>query len=92
MSIAIEIIYAWPDRIHSAIVIVEEGATVGQAITGDAFIAALCADAGYAGQVGIYGKPVALDRKLQPGDRVEIYRPLNVDPKEIRRLRAAKKR
>ncbi|WP_025857100.1 RnfH family protein [Pseudomonas sp. CHM02] len=42
--------------------------------------------------LGIFGK-VATDadmRAVQAGDRIEIYRPLLADPKEVRRLRAAK--
>ncbi len=39
--------------------------------------------------VGIYSKKVALDTALQPGDRIEIYRPLTIDPKAARLLRAA---
>lgn len=40
--------------------------------------------------VGIFGKVVTVERLLEPGDRIEIYRPLLADPKEVRRLRAAK--
>lgn len=42
--------------------------------------------------VGIFGKVVsdAETRELITGDRIEIYRPLVADPKEVRRLRAAK--
>ncbi|MBJ2348711.1 MULTISPECIES: RnfH family protein [Pseudomonas] len=42
--------------------------------------------------VGIFGKVVADpdQQVVQPADRLEIYRPLLADPKEIRRLRAAK--
>jgi putative ubiquitin-RnfH superfamily antitoxin RatB of RatAB toxin-antitoxin module len=42
--------------------------------------------------VGIFGKVLAdaETRVLQAGDRIEIYRPLLADPKEVRRLRAAK--
>ena len=40
--------------------------------------------------VGIFGRRVALDHKLAAGDRVEIYRPLAIDPKEARRRRARK--
>ncbi|AVS70332.1 RnfH family protein [Paracidovorax avenae] len=39
---------------------------------------------------GIWGRPVALDRVLQDGDRVEWYRPLRVDPKKARRERFAR--
>ncbi len=38
-------------------------------------------------QVGIYGKLRPLDAGLRAGDRVEIYRPLLIDPKEARRRR-----
>lgn len=34
---------------------------------------------------GLFGRRVALDRVLQEGDRVEVYRPLQIDPKERRR-------
>jgi putative ubiquitin-RnfH superfamily antitoxin RatB of RatAB toxin-antitoxin module len=39
--------------------------------------------------VGIFGKLTTLDARLRDRDRVEIYRPLIADPKEIRRKRAA---
>ena len=39
-------------------------------------------------KVGIFGKLAKLDDTLHPGDRVEIYRPLIADPKEIRKQRA----
>lgn len=38
--------------------------------------------------VGIYAKQVSLDTVLKTKDRIEIYRPLALDPKEIRRQRA----
>ena len=41
-------------------------------------------------KVGIYSRPVKLADVLQDGDRVEIYRPLIADPKELRRQRAEK--
>jgi putative ubiquitin-RnfH superfamily antitoxin RatB of RatAB toxin-antitoxin module len=40
-------------------------------------------------QVGIFGKLTTLDKNLRDRDRIEIYRPLIADPKEIRRKRAA---
>ena len=40
-------------------------------------------------RVGVYGKLISLDQVLEPGDRVEIYRPLIADPKEQRKKRAA---
>lgn len=41
---------------------------------------------------GIFGETVPLETRLADGDRVEIYRPLKIDPKEARRRRALKKR
>lgn len=38
-------------------------------------------------EIGIYGRVIKLDALLQDGDRIEIYRPLTVDPKEARRRR-----
>ena len=42
-------------------------------------------------KVGIFGKQTTLDHPLSDRDRIEIYRPLILDPKEMRRKRAAKK-
>ena len=58
------------------------GSTVGDAL----------AQAGWSvgdGAVGVWGRKAALDHVLKAGDRVEIYRPLQVDPKEARRQRYA---
>jgi putative ubiquitin-RnfH superfamily antitoxin RatB of RatAB toxin-antitoxin module len=41
--------------------------------------------------VGVYGVRVARDAKLSNGDRVEIYRPLQADPKDLRRRRAIRR-
>ena len=42
------------------------------------------------GRFGVWGKPVSPDRVLIPGDRLELYRPLTVDPKVARRERFAR--
>lgn len=41
-------------------------------------------------KVGIFSRPVELTQRLRHKDRVEIYRPLLADPKEMRRRRAAR--
>src|SRR5690606_27056208 len=41
-------------------------------------------------KIGVFGRLCSSDRVLAAGDRVEIYRPLLADPKEVRRKRAAK--
>lgn len=40
--------------------------------------------------LGVFGKTIDDSYRLGPGDRIEIYRPLIADPKEVRRQRAAK--
>jgi putative ubiquitin-RnfH superfamily antitoxin RatB of RatAB toxin-antitoxin module len=42
-------------------------------------------------EVGIWGKKVGLEQMVRAGDRIEIYRPLTIDPMEARRIRASKK-
>jgi hypothetical protein len=42
--------------------------------------------------VGIYGKAVPASTVVRDGDRVEIYRPLRADPRQLRRARAAQRR
>lgn len=41
-------------------------------------------------KTGIYSRLCFLDEKPHPGDRIEIYRPLKIDPKAARRRRASK--
>ncbi len=43
-------------------------------------------------RIGVFGKLKTLDQPVAQGDRIEIYRPLQVDPKTARRLRAEKKK
>lgn len=42
-------------------------------------------------KVGIFARPVKLDQPVSEGDRIEIYRPLIADPKEVRKKAAPKK-
>jgi len=42
-------------------------------------------------EFGIWSRSVEPTQVLHDGDRVELYRPLKIDPKEARRLRAAKR-
>lgn len=42
-----------------------------------------------AADIGIFGKAIKDDHLLKSGDRIEVYRPLIADPKEVRKRRAA---
>ena len=43
-------------------------------------------------KVGVFSKIKKLSDKVNEGDRIEIYRPLTIDPKEARRLREEKRK
>ena len=89
-KVVVEVAYALPQKQYLQRVTLEEGATVEQAILASGILA-LRDDIDLAkNKVGIYSRPVKLQDVVQDGDRVEIYRPLIADPKELRRQRAEK--
>lgn len=70
---------------------VRPGATAQEALVASGLLERF-AGAGLGRQaVGVWGRPCAPDTRLRPGDRVELYRPLALDPMEARRLRAARR-
>ena len=82
--IRVEVVDARRDGAEAITVQLPAGATVRDAL----------AAAGFAARhqdVGVYGKRVGADAPLADGDRVELYRPLLLDPKERRRQRAARR-
>ena len=83
----IEVVYAEPDRQLLHVLDVEPGTTVGQALAA-ALTGAVSAAALAALQAGIWGQPVERSHVLKDGDRVELYRPLQLDPREARRALA----
>lgn len=87
-AIAVSVVYAEPDRVFSADLVLSEGATVEDAIAQSGFREARPEIEIRADRIGIFSRKVALDTRLHDGDRVEIYRPLKLDPKEARRRRA----
>ena len=90
MSLRIEIVYALPTRQWRRTLELEDGATVGEAIERSELRREVPDLEIVDQRIGVFGKPCALSQPLRNGDRVEIYRPLLCDPKEVRRQRAAK--
>jgi putative ubiquitin-RnfH superfamily antitoxin RatB of RatAB toxin-antitoxin module len=86
-----EVIYALPLRQDCSEVELEEGATVERAIRRSGVLERNREIDVISVRLGIWGRRARLSDVLRDGDRVEIYRPLAADPKEIRRQRAAKK-
>lgn len=87
----IEVAYARPDTQVILPVEVEEGATVGEAISLSGILDQFSDIDLDKNKVGVFGKVATLDQPLREHDRVEIYRPLIADPKASRKKRAAKK-
>ena len=89
-KIVVEVAYALPEKQYLQRVTLQQGATVEEAIRASGLLE-LRTDIDLSkNKVGIYSRPVKLADVLQDGDRVEIYRPLIADPKEMRRQRAEK--
>ena len=90
--VEIEVVYAAVDRQVLLAVTVPTGTSLRAAVQASG-IAVRFPELDLAGcPLGIFGKVItdAEVRAVQRGDRIEIYRPLLADPKEVRRLRAAK--
>lgn len=86
----ISVVYALPDQATVLELELPEGSTVAAAIEQCRGVAELRDLIGQTMSVGIYGKAVAMGTVLHEGDRVELYRPLQVDPKQARRSRTRK--
>lgn len=87
----VEVVYALPGGHDAVTVRVPENATLREAIAVSGIPErhpeidlARC-------KAGVFGKIRRLDDPVSPGDRIEIYRPLAMDPKEARRARARRR-
>ncbi len=84
----VEVLYAEPSRQVLRRVTLPVGSTVMQAIQASGIereVSGLVVDPS---RLGIFSRRAAPDQVVGEGDRVEIYRPLTLDPKEARRRRA----
>ena len=88
-QINIEIAYALPERYYLKSFQFDEGITVQTAITQSGILSKFPELDLSTNKIGIFSRPIKLTDVLKEGDRIEIYRPLLADPKEIRRKRAA---
>lgn len=89
-NIIVEVAFALPKKQKIVELNVPEGSTVQSALD-LSNMSSIFPELDLAtADVGIFGKSVKRSQQLRPGDRVEIYRPLIVDPKEVRKARAEK--
>ena len=93
-GISVEVAYALPDRQRIIRLAVPAGTTMLEAVRLSRIVEHFPELDIDNSAMGIFGKAEArpAERVLQEGERVEIYRPLIADPKEIRKQRAAKAR
>lgn len=90
--IRVEVVYAERSGVWSRPLVLTDGATVATAVA-DSDFAAERPDVRVGDDcLGVFGRRVKPDHVLRDGDRVEIYRPLLLDPMEARRRRADAKR
>lgn len=87
-EIRVEVVYALPERQYLRQVTLSADSSVEQAIIASGLLELRSDIDLAANKVGIYSRPVKLGDIVHDGDRVEIYRPLIADPKELRRQRA----
>lgn len=88
-TIHVEVVYAMPQRQEVAGIDLPAGSTAGQAIEASGLLAKHPEIDLSRNKLGIYAKLAKIDTPLRDRDRVEIYRPLIADPKEVRKQRAA---
>jgi len=91
-KIKVEVAYAKPNHQCLVSVEVKQGSTIKDAIIASQILN-IFPEIDLAKQkVGIFSKPRQLSDLIHQGDRIEIYRPLTIDPKEARRAKALKKK
>jgi putative ubiquitin-RnfH superfamily antitoxin RatB of RatAB toxin-antitoxin module len=88
-SIRVEVVYALPQRQELIRLTLPQGSTLRQAVVASGLLQRYAEIDPEKSKMGIFGKLGKPDTELRDRDRVEIYRPLLADPKEVRKQRAA---
>lgn len=91
--ITVEVAYATPERQEIIALTMAPGASAFDAVTASGITRKFPEIEPATADMGIFGKVIKAprDHVLRAGDRVEIYRPLKIDPKQARLERARKK-
>lgn len=90
LTISIEVVYGVPSKQSIIALSIAASSTVEQAIEQSAIKTIYPEIDLNTNKVGVWNRTCKLDTVLADGDRIEIYRPLIADPKEVRKLRAEK--
>jgi uncharacterized protein len=86
-SISVEVVCATAERQLLRKVTLPAGSRVIEAVKQSGILQAMPEVAFDPSHLGVFSRRVSLDDTLRDGDRVEIYRPLTLDPKDARRRR-----
>ncbi|GAD89468.1 MULTISPECIES: RnfH family protein [Vibrio] len=86
--IHVEVVYALPDDQRVVSLVVNKELTVEQIIERSGLLTLFPEIDLSVNKVGVFSRNIKLDAVVRDKDRIEIYRPLLADPKEIRRKRA----
>lgn len=84
-TISVELVFGLPDEQELIALTIDSTVTVGEAISISGIADKFPNQPIDSFAVGIWGRVVAIDQSLQQGDRIEIYRPLQIDPRDARR-------
>lgn len=87
-EITVEVAYATPKQQSIISVNILEGSSVELAIKSSGILSSFPEINLHDNKIGIFGKFVTLNTTVRHLDRIEIYRSLLINPKEIRKLRA----
>jgi putative ubiquitin-RnfH superfamily antitoxin RatB of RatAB toxin-antitoxin module len=88
MMIQVEVVYALPNEQRVLSLMVDPQSSVEDIIQQSGVLALYPEIDLKINKVGVFSRNVKLNATVSSGDRIEIYRPLLADPKEIRRKRA----
>jgi hypothetical protein len=86
--VRVTVVHALPDRAWRAELALPEGSTVAAALAQSGFATAFPEVGVVDERIGIHGRRTTMETIVRDGDRVEVYRPLLIDPKDARRKRA----
>lgn len=88
-KILVEVVYALPEE-QTLLAFEVDDATTAEEVINQSGILQKYPEIDLAeNKIGLFGKIIKLDHPVREKDRIEIYRPLIADPKEVRKKRAA---
>lgn len=85
----VTVVYGAADRLYHLTAEVPQGATLLDAVVASGLLAQVPALSAQTLDLGVFNRPRPSHTLARPGDRIEVYRHLVVDPKEARRVRVA---